>query len=182
MGCGPSKDDMQLIRSRTGMSNNEIKQSYKDFKKEAGGDKLKLDKFTKLVKDMNTNTDGDVTDFAKHIFRVFDTDNDQRVTFREVLIGFHTLSRGEVDNRLRLVFSIYDLRGQGAFTPEDAKIITEAKLRMEGEKVDMSKLEDRVSACFRQCDINKDGKITLEEFLKTGETVAEMFELEGDYE
>jgi len=182
MGCGPSKEDMDLIRKSTGMNNKEIKQSYKDFKKEAGGDKLKLDKFTKLVKDMNTNTDGDVTDFAKHIFRVFDTDKDQRVTFREVLLGFHTLSRGELDNRLRLVFSIYDLKAQGYFTSEDAKIITAAKLRMEGEKADSKKLEDRVTACFRQCDINKDGKITLEEFLKTGETVAEMFELEGDYE
>ena len=55
MGCGLSKDDMNLIRSHTGMTNKEIKQSYRDFKKEAGGDKLKLDKFTKLVKEMNTN-------------------------------------------------------------------------------------------------------------------------------
>jgi hypothetical protein len=29
--------------------------SYKDFKKEAGGEKIKLDKFTKLVNSMNTN-------------------------------------------------------------------------------------------------------------------------------
>jgi neurocalcin delta len=172
---------MEMIRKHTGMENKGIKQSFKDFKREAGGDKLKLDKFTKLVKQMNTNS-GDVTDFAKHIFRVFDTDKDKKVTFKEVLLGFHVLSRGELDTRLRLVFSVYDVRGVGAFTPEDAKQITEAKLKMEGEKVDAKKVEDRVNACFRQCDINQDGKITLEEFLKTGEGVAEMFELEGDYE
>ena len=34
---------------------------------------------------------------------------------------------------------------------------------------------------FSQCDLNKDGKITEEEFLKAGVSIAEMFELEtGD--
>jgi len=181
MGCGLSKDDMNLIRSHTGMTNKEIKQSYRDFKKEAGGDKLKLDKFTKLVKEMNTN-EGDVTDFAKHIFRVFDTDHDKKVTFKEVLIGFHTLSRGDINTRLRLVFEVYDVRGTGSFSPEDAKQITEAKLKMEGGSVNAKMVEEKVNATFRQCDLNHDGKISLDEFLKTGEGVAEMFELEGDYE
>lgn len=60
MGSGPSKQDVKLIQAQTGMSTKEIKQSFKDFKKEAGGDKLKLDKFTKLIKEMNTNAGNDV--------------------------------------------------------------------------------------------------------------------------
>ncbi len=39
----------------TGMSKKDAQASYKDFKKEAGGEKIKLDKFTKLVNSMNTN-------------------------------------------------------------------------------------------------------------------------------
>jgi hypothetical protein len=37
------------------MSKQDAQASYKDFKKEAGGEKIKLDKFTKLVNSMNTN-------------------------------------------------------------------------------------------------------------------------------
>ena len=35
------------------MSDKEVKDSYKGFKKEAGGKKIKLDKFTKLVASLN---------------------------------------------------------------------------------------------------------------------------------
>ena len=31
-----------------------------------------------------------------------------------------------------------------------------------------------------QCDLNRDGKITEEEFLKAGLSIAELFELESD--
>ena len=31
-----------------------------------------------------------------------------------------------------------------------------------------------------QCDLNRDGKITPEEFLKAGLSIAELFELESD--
>ena len=43
------------VQGLTGMSKKDAQASYKDFKKEAGGEKIKLDKFTKLVNSMNTN-------------------------------------------------------------------------------------------------------------------------------
>ena len=43
------------MQGLTGMSKKDAQASYKDFKKEAGGEKIKLDKFTKLVNSMNTN-------------------------------------------------------------------------------------------------------------------------------
>ncbi len=38
-------------------------------------------------------------------------------------------------------------------------------------------LMDKVKATFSECDLNSDGKITEEEFLKAGSEVAKMFEL-----
>jgi len=43
------------VQGITGMTKKDAQASYKDFKKEAGGEKIKLDKFTKLVNSMNTN-------------------------------------------------------------------------------------------------------------------------------
>ena len=53
--CGPSKEEFTGVAEVTGMSQKELVASYKAFKKEAGGKKVKLDKFTKLVASMNTN-------------------------------------------------------------------------------------------------------------------------------
>ena len=36
-----------------------------------------------------------------------------------------------------------------------------------------------MKSIFSQCDLNTDGKITEEEFLKAGVSIAEMFELEA---
>ena len=55
MGCGPSKKEVTAVQDATGMSKKEVSESFKQFKKEAGGAKIKLDKFTKLVASMNTN-------------------------------------------------------------------------------------------------------------------------------
>ena len=55
MGCGGSKKEFSNVEEVTGMNKKEVSASFKAFKKEAGGSKIKIDKFTKLVKGMNTN-------------------------------------------------------------------------------------------------------------------------------
>ena len=47
MGCGPSKSDLSVVQEITGMSKKDAKESFDGFKKQAGGSKIKLDKFTK---------------------------------------------------------------------------------------------------------------------------------------
>ena len=56
MGCGPSKSDLSVVQEVTGMTKKDAKESFDGFKKQAGGSKIKLDKFTKLVSSLNTNT------------------------------------------------------------------------------------------------------------------------------
>ena len=40
-----------------------------------------------------------------------------------------------------------------------------------------SELLEKVKSYFHDCDLNNDGKITEDEFLKAGADIAEMFEL-----
>ena len=40
-----------------------------------------------------------------------------------------------------------------------------------------SELLEKVKSYFRECDLNSDGKITEDEFLKAGAEIGEMFEL-----
>ena len=55
MGCGISKGDLKAVEEVTGMSENDVKEAYKGFKKENKAVKINLAKFTKLVASMNTN-------------------------------------------------------------------------------------------------------------------------------
>ncbi len=182
MGCGTSKNkgafDVARIAHVTGMSNKEVEASFKAFKKEAGKEKIPLKDFTKLVASMNTNSGpSKVDEYAKHLFRALDTDKDDLVSFEEVTLGFHHLSSaGDEKSRLRLVFHIFDVNGNGAVSEADAEAVVKAQLRLQGKSVDEAK--SMTKNLFRQCDLNRDGKITCEEFLKSGKSIAEMFELD----
>jgi len=180
MGCGPSKSDLSVVQEITGMSKKDAKESFDGFKKQAGGSKIKLDKFTKLVSSLNTNK-GDAAEYSKHLFRVLDSDNDNMVSWKEVMVGFHQLSpNGDPDAKLRLVYSMYDIKGDKAVTTDDVKTITKAQFQLQGWPLRDEDLDQRVKSCFNQCDLNRDGKITQEEFLKAGLSIAELFELESD--
>lgn len=179
--CGPSKDEFTGVEEVTGMSGKELVASYKAFKKEAGGKKVKIDKFTKLVASMNTNKGGDVWEYAKHLFRVIDTDKDGMVNFKEVMIGFHNLSSaGDEQARMKMVFQMYDVDGNKTISKDNMKVITRSQYQLEGKPVNESEIEGKVKHCFSLCDLNSSGVITEAEFLRSGREIAEMFELEND--
>ena len=58
MGCGPSKSDLVVVQDVTGMTKKDASESFSRFKKEAGGSRIKLDKFTQLVSSLNTSDKG----------------------------------------------------------------------------------------------------------------------------
>ena len=48
-----------------------------------------------------------MTEYAKHLFRAFDTDVDGYVSFEEVIVGFHHLSgSGDEKEKLKIVFRV----------------------------------------------------------------------------
>ena len=56
--------------------------------------------------------------------------------------------------------------------------ITIAQYQLEGKPLNEAEINQKVKNLFSQCDLNADGKITEEEFYKSGKSVVEMFELE----
>ena len=50
---------------------------------------------------------GNVAEYAKHLFRAFDTDVDGYVSFEEVIVGFHHLSGGgDEKEKMMIVFRV----------------------------------------------------------------------------
>ena len=50
---------------------------------------------------------GNAAEYSKHLFRALDKNKDNRVSFKEIMIGFHHLSsQGSQEERLRIVFEV----------------------------------------------------------------------------
>jgi len=166
------------------MASGKVKGSFEtyDFKE------VELDSLINEFMKRDTNSDGslDEQEFAallgsiknaeqlKGFFKVFDTNNDGKIDFREFVSGISILRAGSADEKLKLLFEVYDADKNGKLTQDElARLLqhlTKAAVTIldfieEGD----SEVANRLAAnVISKLDINKDGEVSLEEWLTAG--------------
>ena len=77
-------------------------------------------------------------------------------------------SRGRLDEKLKWAFQLYDINGDGFITYDEMLQIVRSIYKMTGQMVRLPEDEDtpekRVDKIFRTMDLNKDHKLTFDEF------------------
>ncbi|XP_061608144.1 Kv channel-interacting protein 1b isoform X5 [Phyllopteryx taeniolatus] len=112
---------------------------------------------------------GDASMYAHYLFNAFDTANNGSIKFKDFVMGLSILLRGTLREKLEWTFHLYDINSDGYINREEMTEIVKAIYDMMGKYTHPALKGDvpqqHVDAFFQKMDKNKDGVVTLEEFV-----------------
>eukprot|EP00026_Physarum_polycephalum_P018012 Phypoly_transcript_19440.p1 GENE.Phypoly_transcript_19440~~Phypoly_transcript_19440.p1 ORF type:complete len:174 (+),score=34.20 Phypoly_transcript_19440:175-696(+) len=161
-------------------SDEELLQLFQAFNEgDANGDGyLEFDEFVKLM-----TPHVYVEDQLKDLFEKFDTNKDKKIDFVEFSAALAVSVKGTPQQKLQALFRLYDLDGNNVLMPDEVhKVLTHLKNAC--DKIMQNFPDDGVTenfarAVINKLDLNRDGKITLEEWISGGLSTPQLLGLLG---
>lgn len=165
-------DSLSALSRATRFTEDEIKRIYRGFKAECPTGVVKEDTFKVIYSTFfpQGGSCANPTLYAHYVFNTLDQDHSGIVSFEDFVQGLSVLSRGSNEEKLRWTFSLYDINGDGFITRDEMTDIVTAIYELMGRVPDEcpeeEKIRHKVERIFRKMDTNRDGVVTLEEFLE----------------
>ncbi|KAI2803987.1 Kv channel-interacting protein 4 [Blomia tropicalis] len=160
---------LETLCQLTKFSKRELQMMYRGFKQEAPSGVVREDTFKNIYSQFFPKG-ADTNMYAHYVFNTFDPEHNGVVTFTDFVIGMSVLSRGNLDDKLKWTFSLYDVNGDGVITKDDLSRIIISVYDLMGKCVDPvideSTYKEHIDKVFMKLDLNNDGIITLEEFIE----------------
>ncbi len=106
---------------------------HRCFHKDCPSGQLTIDEFKKIYAQFFPA--GDSSAFAEHVFRRFDTDRNQRITFREFLTALSITAKGSLEEKLDWAFGLYDTNGDGFISRQEMLEIVTVNYNMKKGRI-----------------------------------------------
>ncbi|XP_017763452.1 PREDICTED: Kv channel-interacting protein 1 [Eufriesea mexicana] len=103
----------ELLR-QTKFSRQEIRVMYRGFKQECPEGVVHEDLFKDIYAKFFPH--GNSSLYAHYVFKAFDVNCNGAMNFRDLLVILSTLLRGSIYEKLRWIFKLYDINGDGCIT------------------------------------------------------------------
>lgn len=158
---------LDALCKTTNFTKNEIRLMYQGFKQECPTGVVTEESFKEIFSQFFPQ--GDATQYAHYVFNTFkQLGQNGTLNFEQFLGMLSSLSRGSVTEKLKWIFGLYDINGDGYITKEEMTDIVSAIYDMLGHytdpAVDEHSAREHVERLFHQIDANKDGVVSFEEF------------------
>ncbi|XP_072394146.1 A-type potassium channel modulatory protein KCNIP1-like isoform X1 [Diabrotica undecimpunctata] len=162
-------DSLEALCRATRFTEAEIKRIYRGFKAECPTGVVKEDTF-KMIYAQFFPQGVNSSQYAHYVFNTLDQDHSGLISFEDFVQNLSVLSRGSLDEKLRWAFSLYDINGDGCITREEMTDIVTAIYDLMGKLaepcIEEDTVKDKVDRIFQKMDTNRDGVVTLDEFLE----------------
>ncbi|CAJ1065147.1 guanylyl cyclase-activating protein 3 [Xyrichtys novacula] len=110
-----------------------------------------------------TNMTEEAHSYVDQVFLTFDMDGDGYIDFVEYIAGISLLLKGEINQKLKWYFKLFDQDGNGKIDKEEMETIFKA-IQDITRSYDIPP-EEIVTIVYEKIDVNGEGELTLEEFI-----------------
>ncbi|XP_057676388.1 Kv channel-interacting protein 1b isoform X3 [Corythoichthys intestinalis] len=158
---------LEQLESQTNFCKQELQILYRGFKNECPSGVVNEETFKHIYAQFFPH--GDASMYAHYLFNAFDTTKNGSIKFKDFVMGLSILLRGTLREKLEWTFHLYDINRDGYINREEMTEIVKAIYDMMGKYTHPALKGDvpqqHVDAFFQKMDKNKDGVVTLDEFV-----------------
>ncbi|KAK1800460.1 hypothetical protein P4O66_005499, partial [Electrophorus voltai] len=162
-------EGLEVLQAQTKFTRKELQSLYRGFKNECPSGLVNEETFKTIYSCFFPQ--GDATTYAHFVFNAFDVDQNGSIRFEDFVIGLSVLLRGSITDKLSWAFNLYDTNKDGYITKEEMLAIIKSIYDMMGRHTFPSVHEDtpleHVERFFQKMDRNRDGVVTIDEFMET---------------
>merc|ERR1712033_14825 len=118
MGVLREEDIAALVKS-SGLDEAQVKDAFDSFVAEHPNGKMKPKDFREMMGKALPKKDA--SKMEKHVFRIYDSNNDGYIDFIEFMVIFHIMSDGTPEEVLGKIFRLFDYNSDGTITAKEMK-------------------------------------------------------------
>uniref|UniRef100_A0A3B4EKN3 EF-hand domain-containing protein n=1 Tax=Pygocentrus nattereri TaxID=42514 RepID=A0A3B4EKN3_PYGNA len=178
-------EGLDQLEAQTNFSKRELQVLYRGFKNECPSGVVNEETFKQIYSQFfphgGTSLAGpsqgflsllfsvDASTYAHYLFNAFDSAHTGSIKFEDFVTALSILLRGSTREKLQWTFNLYDINRDGYINKEEMTDIVRAIYDMMGKytypvlKTDAPK--QHVDTFFQKMDKNRDGVVTLDEFI-----------------
>jgi len=148
----------------SGMTEEEVKESFNAFVAEHPNGKMKKKDFTEMMQKALPKKDANK--MTKHVFRIYDENDDGYVDFPEFMVVYTIMSDGTPEEVLTKIFRVFDVNSDGTITQKELKRLIKDMYGLLVTDGAEKKTKDMItSGAFKEMDKDEDGKVSMQEWI-----------------
>merc|ERR1711936_1307288 len=158
------KEDITALSKSSGLDEAQVKDAFDAFVAEHPNGKMKPKDFREMMSKALPKKDA--SKMEKHMFRIYDSNNDGYIDFTEFMLIFFLMSEGAPEEVLTKIFRVFDVNSDGTITQKEmTKLIKDMYGLLKTEDPNIAAKDLVAKSAFAEMDKDQDGKVTTAEFI-----------------
>merc|ERR1712055_876904 len=159
-----TEDQAEALAQSSGLTVDQVKEQFEAFKTEHPNGKMKRKDFKEMMSKALPKKDADKME--KHVFRIYDSNDDGYIDFVEFIVVFYIMSDGTPQEVLEKIFRVFDVNSDGTITKKElSRLIKDMYQLLSEENAEQASKDMIAKSAFAEMDKDEDGKITMQEFV-----------------